>query len=57
MYRIKPGCPDFTVVDGPLAGRKYEAGKLYEEIPLVETDKFEQVRQEPGLKAVPKGEK
>ncbi len=40
MYTLKPNVPDFEVVDGPMAGRKFEAGKVYKEIPPQEAHKF-----------------
>ena len=40
MYKLKPNVPDFEVVDGPFAGRKYKAGEIYQEIPVTEKDKF-----------------
>ena len=43
IYRLKPNSPNFEIVDGPLAGRKYEAGQLYQEIPEVERGKFETI--------------
>lgn len=41
MYKLKPNVPDFEVVDGPLAGRKYKAGQVYAEIPAKESHKFD----------------
>jgi hypothetical protein len=43
MYRLKTGIPDFEVVDGKFAGRKYQRGKLYAEVPPEESKKFERV--------------
>lgn len=40
MYKLKPNVPDFEVVDGPFAGRKYKAGEVYPEVPENEKDKF-----------------
>lgn len=31
MYKLKKTSHDFEEVDGPFAGRKYAAGKAYEE--------------------------
>jgi hypothetical protein len=42
-YRLKPGVPDFETVDGPMAGRKFEAGKEYDAIPREEADRFEPI--------------
>lgn len=41
MYKLKPNVPDFEVVDGPMAGRKYEEGRVYAEIPAEERHKFD----------------
>jgi hypothetical protein len=30
---LKAGHPDFEIVDGPLAGRKFKAGEIYPEPP------------------------
>lgn len=40
MYELKLGVPAFEVVDGPFAGRKYNAGVLYKEVPPEEAHKF-----------------
>ena len=40
MYELKPNVPDFEVVDGPFAGRKYKAGETYKEVPKEEAHKF-----------------
>lgn len=40
MYKLKPNVPDFEVVDGPFAGRKYKAGNVYQEVPKEEIAKF-----------------
>jgi hypothetical protein len=40
-YRLKRNEPAFEVVDGPLAGRKFEHGKIYLEIPGSEAHRFE----------------
>lgn len=41
MYKLKANFPDFEVMDGPYAGRKYRAGQVYTEIPADERHKFE----------------
>lgn len=46
MYGLKPNVPDFEVVDGPFAGRKYKAGETYQEIPPEEKEKFEVIAKE-----------
>lgn len=40
-YKLKPNEPDFEVVDGDFAGRHFVAGKVYDDIPVNETHKFE----------------
>ncbi len=45
MYRLKKNVADFTVVDGPFAGRTFRAGKTYAEIPPGEKHKFEEARK------------
>jgi len=42
-YQLKKSVEGFQVVDGPFAGRKFEKGKEYAEIPLEEAKKFEPV--------------
>lgn len=39
-YRLKSG-PNFEMTDGPLAGRKFERGKTYGEVPANMADRFE----------------
>lgn len=46
QYRLKQNVPDFEVVDGKFAGRKFRAGENYSEIPPEEKDKFEAVSPE-----------
>ncbi len=48
MYRLKKNVPDFTVVDGPFAGRNFRAGEIYAEIPPQEKHKFEAVEMRPA---------
>ncbi len=43
MYELKPNLPDFEVVDGPFAGRKYKAGEAYKEVPEEEKHKFNDI--------------
>lgn len=57
-YRLKPGRPDFEIVDGPLAGRKFAAGAVYPEAPAGFEEMFEpaekaEVVQMPKKKAAP----
>ncbi len=44
-YRLKPGVPNFTCVDGPMALRSYQAGVYYDEIPQEYGDRFEPVEE------------
>ncbi|NCD13687.1 MAG: hypothetical protein EOL92_00455 [Bacteroidia bacterium] len=41
MWRLKEGFPAFEMVDGPFAGRKYERGIIYSDIPENMKDRFE----------------
>ena len=53
-YRLKENIPDFDVVDGPFAGRRYRRGEIYAEIPPTEEDRFEEVSvksEELGVKS------
>ena len=50
MHRLKKGIERFQVVDGPFAGRKFEKGKEYAEIPPDEAAKFEKIKP-PKIKA------
>lgn len=43
MYTLKQNVPDFEVVDGPFAGRKYKAGETYKEVPENEKHKFMEI--------------
>lgn len=43
-YKLKQKFEAFEVVDGPLDGRKFEHGRVYEEIPPQEKHKFEEVK-------------
>jgi hypothetical protein len=45
MYRLKKGIEAFSVVEGPMAGRAFAAGKTYEEIPPQEAEKFEEIKE------------
>lgn len=33
MYTLKPGCPDFTAMDGPMKGHKFKHGIAYSQVP------------------------
>ena len=41
MYKLNDNQPDFEVVDGSFANRKYKAGALYSEVPPEEAHKFD----------------
>lgn len=43
-YQLKANQSDFEVVDGPLAGRKFQAGQVYTEIPEVDQGRFEKIQ-------------
>ena len=45
-YRLKAGQEAFAVVDGPLAGRQFSAGTMYDQIPEAEADRFEVIEPE-----------
>ena len=42
-YRLKKGQESFQVVDGKFAGRRYERGREYDEIPPEESRRFEKI--------------
>jgi len=42
-YKLKPGQEKFQVVDGPYAGRKYQPGVTYTDIPPEEAHRFAKV--------------
>ena len=44
-YRLKENVENFTVTDGPLAGRKFEQGRLYDDIPPDEAHRFDGIPQ------------
>ncbi len=46
MYKLKNNVPDIEIVDGEFAGRKYEAGGSYSEIPNDYAEMFEIVEEE-----------
>lgn len=50
-YQLKPGQESFEVVDGPMAGRRFVAGKRYAEIPPLEAGRFEKIKQAAPAKA------
>lgn len=47
-YKLKPNEPDFIVVDGDLAGRRFVAGEVYEKIPMNEAHKFQEINKTGG---------
>lgn len=49
-YFLKKGQPPFEVVDGPMAGQKFEPGVEYEKIPEREKKRFTRVRKAKGDK-------
>ena len=52
MFKLKSNVPDFDVVDGPFAGRKYEAQETYAEVPPEYQSKFEEIKL--NVEAAPK---
>ena len=50
-YRLKQGVEGFDVVDGPLAGRQYRKGVVYDEIPPGDAAKFKEVRDTAPVKS------
>lgn len=44
MYKLRTGQPPIECVDGPLAGRTFEPGREYAEIPENERHRFETIR-------------
>lgn len=52
-YRLKPGGPAIDVVDGPMAGRSFEHGTAYAEIPPGQEHRFETVSTDPDDDQVP----
>lgn len=48
MYKLKTGVQSFTVVDGEFAGKRYDPGIIYSEIPPQEKSKFEKIPEDPA---------
>ena len=48
MYVLKKNIENFEVVDGAFAGKKFERGKSYTEIPPEEKKKFVEQKTEDG---------
>jgi hypothetical protein len=46
-YKLKQTAPEFDMVDGPLAGKQYRRGQVYEIIPQQYAGRFEKVKAEP----------
>jgi len=42
-YKLKPNAPEFDVVDGPFAGKKYRHGEIYPDVPPGDKGRFEAV--------------
>jgi len=45
-YTLKKGQPAFDVVDGPMAGRSFNHGQTYTEIPQADVKKFAEIKPE-----------
>jgi hypothetical protein len=43
QYRLKKNQENFTIVDGPDAGKKFVKGKVYESVPTGYAAKFDEV--------------
>lgn len=50
MYKLKSNVPGFEIVDGPFAGRKFEPGVIYEDVPAPFRDRFEKVKPQKNIK-------
>jgi hypothetical protein len=46
QYRLKSNEAPFEIVDGPMAGRKFAAGVIYEEVPPQEAHRFEEIARD-----------
>lgn len=55
-YKLKNNVAEFDVVDGPLAGRNFRRGVLYDEIPSNEAGKFETISEAPEVPVKAKAE-
>ena len=42
-YKLKANVENFEVVDGPLAGRKFRGGEVYQEVPPQDAGRFEEI--------------
>ena len=51
-YKLKKNQPEFDVVDGPFAGKKYRHNERYDEVPPGDKDRFEVVKKPRQNKAV-----
>lgn len=47
MYKLKKGQESFTPVEGPMAGREFAPGRIYEEIPPGTEGRFEKIQPQP----------
>jgi len=45
MWKLKKGQPSFEVVDGPLAGHRFQPGQEYKTIPSGEKRRFEKIKK------------
>ena len=43
MFKLKPGQPNIEIMDGPDRGKKFVAGRPYDEVPASEAHRFEEV--------------
>lgn len=59
-HELKPGVESFEMVDGPFAGKAFVKGRVYDEIPPSEKNKFTKVEaggpSSPGSAEASKGQ-
>jgi hypothetical protein len=56
QYKLKAGIQDFTVIDGPMSGKSFKRGIVYEEIPPQEAGKFNVIPDAPAASEAPAAE-
>ena len=55
MYKLKKGQESFTPVEGPMALKTFDPGKLYSEIPPGEARRFDDMNKTAPAKATAAG--
>jgi hypothetical protein len=48
MYKLKKGYEEFSIVEGPFAGKTFRRGESYAEVPPQEMRRFEEVNRSPA---------